>query len=228
MASKDTTIFYQNQIEICKKHFTTEQFGRLMLALFEVEDGRDPEVDDDIAIAFEFMALQKKIDREKYEKKCQKNRENGKKGGAPKGNQNARKNNPKQPNGFQNNPNEDDDVDDDVDVDDDDNSQHSVSLGTFKNVELTEEEHGLLKSTYERSNELINKVSVWIHGAKGVVPDHYGLCVKFAEKDEWPKRRIIEPASLPEVLDPIDPEEQERLVAHMTEVLSHVGDIPSN
>ena len=199
MASKDTTIFYQNQIEICKKHFTTEQFGRLMLALFEVEDGRDPEVDDDIAIAFEFMALQKKIDREKYEKKCQKNRENGKKGGAPKGNQNARKNNPKQPNGFQNNPNddEDDDVDDDVDIDDDKNLQQSVSYGTFKNVELTNEERELLKDTYERSNELIDRVSAWIRNAKNTVPDHYGMCIKFAERDKWPKRKVIEPASLP-------------------------------
>ena len=73
----------------------------------------------------------------------------------------------------------------------------------------------MLKSTYERSNELINKVSVWIHGAKGVVPDHYGLCVKFAEKDEWPKRKVIEPVSLPEVNDPLSEEEQKERMAEM-------------
>lgn len=220
MASKDTTIFYQNQIEICKRFFTPEQFGRLMLALFEIEDGRDPEVDDDIAIAFEFMALQKKIDREKYEKKCQKNRENGKKGGRPP--------KPKKANGFSKNPNEDDDVDDDVDVDDDENSQQSVFLGMFKNVELTEEEHAALKQQYERTNELIDKVSVWIRNAKGVVPDHYGMCIKFAERDEWPRRKVIEPASLPEVLDPLDPEEHEAQMAHMREIVGGIGKIPSN
>ena len=93
--AKDSTIFYQDQIDICKKHFTPEQFGRLMLALFEVEDGKDPEVDEDIAIAFEFMALQKRIDRKKYEKKCETNRKNGAKGGRPK-----KDKNPQKPNGF--------------------------------------------------------------------------------------------------------------------------------
>lgn len=110
MTNKDSVVFYQSQIEICKRHMTAEQFGRLMIALFEVDSGGDPEVDDDIVMAFEFMSLQSKISREKYDEICRKNRENGKKGGAPKGNRNAYKgeeNNPKQPkqaNGFQNNP----------------------------------------------------------------------------------------------------------------------------
>ena len=82
--AKDTVIFYQEQIEICKRHLTPEQFGRLMFALFEVDNGEDPVVDDDIIMAFEFMSLQKKIDRKKYDEICKKNRENGKKGGRPK------------------------------------------------------------------------------------------------------------------------------------------------
>ena len=96
MAKKDSVIFYQEQIQICRKHMDNEQFGRLMAALFELDAGGDPVVDDDIALAYEFMSLQQRIDRAKYEKICERNRTNGQKGGAPKGNQNA-KNNPKQP-----------------------------------------------------------------------------------------------------------------------------------
>jgi len=82
-----------------------EQFGRLMLALFAVDNGEDPIVDDDIIMAFEFMTLQMKIDRQKYERICQANSENGKKGGAPVGNQNARKQ-PKTTENKRNKPND--------------------------------------------------------------------------------------------------------------------------
>ena len=107
--SKNTVIFYQNQIKICKKHLTSEQFGRLMAALFELDEGGVPEVDDDIALAFEFMSVQQQVDREKYEKRCAANRKNGKKGGRPK-------KNPQNPNGFFKNPNEDDDEDEDDEI----------------------------------------------------------------------------------------------------------------
>jgi len=102
MASKDSVVFYQGQIEICRKYFSAEQFGRLMGALFSFNNGEDPEVDDDIAIAFEFMTLQMKIDRKKYDETCKKNRENGKKGGRPKKDEEK----PKKANGFFENPND--------------------------------------------------------------------------------------------------------------------------
>ena len=218
MASKnDTTIFYQEQVDICKRHFDPEQFGRLMLALFEVEEGNDPEVDDDIAIAFEFMSLQQRIDRKKYEETCRVNRENAKKGGAPKGNQNARKQ-PKQPNAKKNNPNDNENMNDNKNdnMNGDDNTHDDfLSFGPFENVELTETEHKALVSTYERVGELIEKVSIWLRSAKNPVPDHYALCVKFATNDQWPKRRVIEPVEPIVIEDPPDPEEQERMVAEM-------------
>ena len=222
MASKkDSVIFYQGQIKICKKYLTSEQFGRLMAALFDLDAGLDPEVDDDIALAFDFMSLQQKIDREKYEKICEKNRENGKKGGAPKGNRNASKQ-PKQANGFQNNPNDNDKRMTKEDNDNmNDNSHDSViSLGTFENVELTETEYFALKSTYERTDELIDKVSIWIRSAKHEVPDHYGLCVKFATNDKWPRKKVIEPATLPEVSDPLPDEEHDAKVAELKATLN--------
>lgn len=212
--SKNTVIFYQNQIKICKKHLTSEQFGRLMAALFELDEGGDPEVDDDIALAFEFMSVQQQVDREKYEKRCAANRKNGKKGGRPK-------KNPQNPNGFFKNPNEDDDEDDDDEImmNDDEATHHSVSLGKFKNVKLTEEEYFDLKSTYERSNELIDKVSLWLRGAEHDVPDHYALCIRFADNDEWPKRKVIEPVEIPKVEDPLSEEEQAERMAQMKKTL---------
>ena len=220
MANKDSVIFYQRQIKICKKYLTNEQFGRLMMALFALDDGEDPDVDDDIALAFEFMSLQQRIDKDKYEKICEKNRENAKKGGAPKGNQNARKQ-PKQPNGFQNNPNDNDKrMIRENNVNDNDNFHDSVfHLGSFENVELTEAEYFALKSTYERTDELIDKVSIWIRGAKSEVPDHYGLCVKFAANDKWPRRKEYVPPELPKVEDPLSDEEQAELTAQMKQKL---------
>ena len=219
MAKRDTTIFYQNQINICKKHLNAEQFGRLMFALFEFGEGNDPNVDDDIALAFDFMSLQQRLDREKYERICEQNRINGRKGGAPKGNQNARKQ-PKQPNAKKNNPNDNDDDNDDENKNENENDNEQIhdsviSLGTFGNVELTEEEYSLIRDTYERSNELIDKVSVWLREAKHHVPDHYALCVKFAVNDQWPQRKIVEPAELYEPVDPLSEEEQAAQVAKM-------------
>ena len=215
MAKRDTTIFYQNQINICKKYLNAEQFGRLMFALFEFGQGEDPEVGDDIALAFAFMSLQQKLDREKYEEKCRKNRENGKKGGRPP--------KPKKANGFFENPNDNDNDDKNVDENknDDEEIHDSVfSLGTFTNVELTEEEYFLLRSTYERTDELIDKVSLWLRDAKHSVPDHYALCVKFATNDQWPKRKVSEHVEIPEVKDPLSDEEQAEAVAQMKGTLS--------
>lgn len=214
MAKRDTTIFYQNQIDICKKYLNAEQFGRLMFALFEFGQGEDPEVGDDIALAFAFMSLQQKLDREKYEEKCRKNRENGKKGGRPP--------KPKKANGFSENPNDNDNDNDDKNVDenknDDEEIHDSVFYGKFKNVMLSGLEYGELKETYERTTELINKVSVWLRTHEH--PDHFALCIKFAENDQWPKRKVIEPVDIPEVKDPLSDEEQAEAVAQMKGTLS--------
>lgn len=222
MANKDTTIIYQEQVEICKRHFTAEQFGRLMYALFEVEEGNEPDVDEDISVAFEFMALQKKLDRAKYDKIVERNRKNGRLGGAPKGNQNARKNNPKQPNGFQNNPN------DNVNENDNDNenvnvneASHDDTYGTLGNVILAPGEYEHLKATYERYTELIDKVSVWLPNSNGRhYDDHFALCLKFANNDNWPKKRKIESGGLPEVVDPLPDEEHDAKVAELKATLN--------
>ena len=96
MAKKESTVVYDKHVEICAEFLTDEQFGKLM---FTLTMGKEPDFGDDqlLALAYAFIALQKNIDDEKYEKICETNRKNGRLGGAPKGNKNAEKQ-PKQPN----------------------------------------------------------------------------------------------------------------------------------
>lgn len=74
-----------------EEHFnlmTDEQLGKLIRAIMEYEKTRIiPELDGMVKMAFSFIKAQLDRDREKYEDKCAKNRENGKKGGRPKQNQ---------------------------------------------------------------------------------------------------------------------------------------------
>ena len=70
------------------------QAGRLIKALLAYADkGEKPDFSDDKAICVMFSMMKKQVDRDfgKYQELCDRRSEAGKKGGAPKGNQNARK-----------------------------------------------------------------------------------------------------------------------------------------
>ena len=223
MAKKESTVVYDKHVEICAEFLTDEQFGKLM---FTLTMGKEPDFGDDqlLALAYAFIALQKNIDDEKYEKICETNRKNGRLGGAPKGNKNAKKQ-PKQPNAKKNNPNEKDNEKDKEKENDaglfsdnpaDSSADSSFSLfGEYENVELTQDERQALQDKFERSGALINEVSEWISGAKNNVPDHYHFCLRWAKKANWPKRRKIEPVKPIIVEDPLTDEEQREKVADM-------------
>ena len=71
-----------------------EQVGRLLKGLLTYADrGEKPDFTDDITLRVLFSILRKQIDREyeKYDERCQARSAAGRKGGAPKGNTNARK-----------------------------------------------------------------------------------------------------------------------------------------
>ena len=74
-----------------EEHFklmTDEQLGQLLRAIMEYEKTRQvPQLDGMVKMAFSFIKAQLERDREKYEEKCAKNKENGKRGGRPKKNQ---------------------------------------------------------------------------------------------------------------------------------------------
>lgn len=135
--------------------------------------------------------------------------ENGLKGGRPsnkpKQNQNKTK--------LKRNENDNENVNENEN--DNDSGFQRFTFGSFNNVELTQNERDSLTDSFERSGELINKVSAWLCNARNPVPDHYALCLTFADNESWPKRRIIEPVEVPKVKDPLEPDEQKRKVAEM-------------
>lgn len=72
---------YEEQFNL----LTDEQLGQLMRAIMKYEKTREiPQLEGMLKMAFSFIKTQLDRDREKYEKQCEKNRENGKKGGRPK------------------------------------------------------------------------------------------------------------------------------------------------
>lgn len=72
---------YQEQFEL----LTDEQAGQLIKAIIKYEkSGEIPELDGMLKMAFSFIKTQLDRDREKYNKKCEKNKENGRRGGRPK------------------------------------------------------------------------------------------------------------------------------------------------
>lgn len=92
---------------------TDEQRGKLLMALIDYsESGTVPELDGISMMAFSFIQRQMDRDSEKYENRCNSNRENGKRGGRPKKEENpdGLEKNPKnpsvseKPNGFLKNP----------------------------------------------------------------------------------------------------------------------------
>ena len=111
---KDSFIFYLSQYDAIKE-LSDEQLGMLFRAIFEKQLGNEVVLDNSIKIAFNFINNQMVVDKEKYLKKVETLRNNALKGGAPKGNQNAKKEKqPKQPNREKNNHNDNVNVNDNV------------------------------------------------------------------------------------------------------------------
>lgn len=72
---------YQEQFEL----LTDEQAGQLIKAIIKYEkEGEIIKLDGMTKMAFSFIKTQLDRDREKYQAKCEKNKENAKKGGRPK------------------------------------------------------------------------------------------------------------------------------------------------
>lgn len=74
---------YEEQFNL----LTDEQLGQLMRAIIKYEKTKDiPKLDGVLKMAFSFIKTQLDRDRDKYVAKCEKNKENGAKGGRPKKN----------------------------------------------------------------------------------------------------------------------------------------------
>lgn len=89
---------YEEQFNL----LTDEQIGQLMRAIIKYEKtGIVPKLEGMLKMAFSFIKTQLDRDREKYNKKCEQNRENAKKGGRPK--KGEKQKDIEKPNGFEEN-----------------------------------------------------------------------------------------------------------------------------
>ena len=96
----DSFILYTSYYALIEG-LTDEQLGQLTRAIFlYARDGETISLEPVVRMAFGFIVDDMKRNKSKYEEKVERWRANGRKGGAPKGNQNARK---KQPVGCENN-----------------------------------------------------------------------------------------------------------------------------
>lgn len=101
--AKDSFIIYKSFYKPISR-LSDKQLGRLFRAIFMYHLGEVVSVEEDIEMAFEFFKNQFDIDESKYQCIVERNRNNGRKGGAPKGNKNAASDmkgkQPKQPTGL--------------------------------------------------------------------------------------------------------------------------------
>lgn len=106
MAGQSFVVYAELEKQIDR--LTDEQVGQLFRAMFQYNRSEEPFFTDPmVGMAFDFVRPIMDRNREKYEAICERNRQNAKKAGAPKGNQNARKQS-KQSSGFFGNPKQSD------------------------------------------------------------------------------------------------------------------------
>ena len=89
---KETMVFYFEWDDYCEELSDTE-YRKMMKAVINYARTRKNTEFEDRMMRSIYKVICRTIDRADtaYQKRCETNRENGKKGGAPKGNQNARK-----------------------------------------------------------------------------------------------------------------------------------------
>ena len=93
--NKESFLIYKSFYEPIK-FLDDEKLGKLFRAIFEYQINNIECQDMEIRMAFEFFKNQFRLDDEKYQKIVERNKENGKKGGRPKQNEE----NPKNPMGL--------------------------------------------------------------------------------------------------------------------------------
>ena len=222
--NKDSLVFYLSQYEAVKE-LNNEQLGALYRAIFETALGNEPELNTEIRIPYKFIQNQINIDTTKYKETSRKRSEAGKKSGRVRAEQAKRTNvNFVQQNELNDNDNDNDNVNVNDNEGESPETTHDdfQTFGQLNNVRLTATQRAELKSTYQNSHKLIDKVSVWLPNADKEHDDHYALCIKFANNDNWPKRPKEKPRPVPdESGDMLSPEEQREAIRKLRESITN-------
>lgn len=135
--SKKSFVLYNDYGKVFEM-LTDEEAGKLIKHLFAYVNNKDTELEDRLLkLTFEPIKLQLMRDNKKYEAICERNRNNGKKGGRPK-------KNPKNPLGYlgtQNNPEKPKKADTDNDNDNDNDTDISIKRESVNDWKKSFEEY---------------------------------------------------------------------------------------
>lgn len=155
--TKEGFILYKSFYEPIK-HLSNEKKGILFSAIFEYQiSGEEIVLPCELKMAFEFFKNQFRLDYQKYEKRVERNKENGKKGGRPKS-----ENNPNNPLGFYEPKKADKDKDKEKEKDKDNVKVVKNIKGEYNNVYLTDKNYQKLLGIImhkQTLDDLINQLS---------------------------------------------------------------------
>ena len=170
------------------KKFSPERLGKLVHNMFLVDDGLEPETfpdDEALDVLSEVVCARLKRDIELSDRQ----RAKAVKGGAPVGNQNAKKNNPKSTrNQPKNNPKQPPITNNQLPIT---NKPIKDIYGEAKNVYLTAEEYQKIKD--KGLTELIEELSLYMASKKKTYADHYMTILAWGRRRE--KENKVEPLS---------------------------------
>ncbi len=192
MSNSKSFLFYLDNKEILAD-LSDAQLGQLLRYLIDfAETGEAQKIADPVVLmAYKFMTAQMRRDMDKYEKKCRKNAENGKKGGRPS----------KKANGFSESERfskkpkkayTDTETDKDTETDTNTDIDTDISIkpvrhkyGEYQNVLLSDADMQKLKTEFPQDyQERIERLSEYMASTGKSYKNHLATIRNWARKDK--------------------------------------------
>lgn len=206
MADKKSFVMYKSWKELFRS-LPAEMAGELIQAIFSYQDGEDVSFENPaLSAIFQMITNKMSEDEEKYQKRVESNKKNGKKGGRPK-----EKNDPVGLSESENNPvglsesktkrkNPDNDTDTDNDIDNvyvNDTERENTArakkpkpvkhrYGEYKNVLLSDDELAKLQNEYgdDLTQRMIRELSGYISSKGAKYSSHYATIRNWIRRDK--------------------------------------------
>ena len=180
MAKKGVIMYYDLLEQL--QDFSDESFGKIARAMIEYDkNGTLPNFEGELKIAFKFIKLSIDRNKEEYEQKCEKNRDNALKRWNANGCERIQTDAINADNDIDNDKDNDIDKDKDNDINTDNdnnkNKEEKHKYGEYKNVLLKDSELDKLKQDYVNYEELIKYLDEDIEMKGYKAKSHY-LAIK--------------------------------------------------
>lgn len=172
--AKNSFILFQEFEEVFNL-LTDEDSAALIKAIFAYNAGKEIKLNYHLNVIFALIKKRLDDNQKNYDEVCKRNQENGKKGGAPRGNANAKKQ-PKTTETTQNNPKQhdnDNEYDHEYDNDNDNDNEENTLKEKEKNKKEKEKivEEGFLCEKKENSFLISQKANNTILSGSKINPD---------------------------------------------------------